>query len=393
MKRIVLLGSTGSIGRQTLDVIRNLPGEFKVTGLAAGKNWSLLAKQVREFQPLCVTLSEPEKLDLLKKELGPGKIPDLGWGREGLETLASMREADLVVVAVTGSVGIFPTVAALKAGRNVALANKETLVAAGSLVMDLSLQNKTKIYPVDSEHSALWQCLEGNSWEAIEKIILTASGGPFRRLSPAALKNVTVEMALHHPNWHMGPKVTIDSATLMNKGLEVIEAKWLFGVDYDQIEVLVHPQSIIHSAVEFVDGAVIAQMGATDMRLPIQYALTYPQRIKGPATRLKMREITGLTFEAPDCKRFPSLRLAFEAGRTGGTMPAVLNAANEVAVGAFINGVLSFTDIPFVVGDVMCKHDIMKATVLEEIIEADLWARRTAETIIRNQPKGYGGLL
>ncbi|MDD2553325.1 MAG: 1-deoxy-D-xylulose-5-phosphate reductoisomerase [Desulfotomaculaceae bacterium] len=385
MKKIVILGSTGSIGRQTLDVIRNLPDKFMVTGLAAGKNWRLLAEQVKEFQPSYAVLSGPRELDLLKSELRSGKIPELGWGREGLESLASMSEADLVVVAVTGSAGIFPTIAALGSGKNIALANKETLVAAGQLVMDLSSQKKANIYPVDSEHSALWQCLNGNNQDEVEKIILTASGGPFRELNSAELKNVTVEMALRHPNWNMGKKVTIDSATLMNKGLEVIEAKWLFGVNYSQIEVLVHPQSIIHSAVEFIDGSIIAQMGAPDMRLPIQYALTYPERMSGLAPRLKMAELKGLTFETPDIGRFPSLRLAFEAGQTGGTMPAVLNASNEVAVDAFLKGALSFTGIPLIVEGVMCKHNTIRTTTLEGIMEADLWARKTAEKIIKNQ--------
>lgn len=384
MKNIVILGSTGSIGQQTLDVIRNLPGRFKVTGLAAGKNWRLLADQIKEFQPSYAVLSGQKELEHLKEELGPGKIPEMGWGREGMEALASTDESDLVVVAVTGAAGIFPTMAALRAGKVIALANKETLVAAGQLVMELSAQKKTCIYPVDSEHSALWQCLNGNNPGEVEKIILTASGGPFREMSARELEFVTVEMTLCHPNWNMGKKVTVDSATLMNKGLEVIEAKWLFGVNYSQIEVLVHPQSIIHSAVEFIDGSIIAQMGVPDMRLPIQYAMTYPQRLKGPAPRLKMADLKGLTFEAPDVERFPSLRLAFEAGRTGGTMPAVLNASNEVAVESFLKGALPFKDIPRVVEGVMLKHKTMQTPVLEEIMEADLMARKTAEKIIKN---------
>ncbi len=393
MKKIVVLGSTGSIGRQTLDVIRNLPDKFTVIGLAAGGNWRLLAEQIKEFHPLSAALFGLEELDLLKNELDPGKIPELVWGKKGLESIASMSEADLVVVAVSGAAGIFPTFAALRSGKNIALANKETLVAAGQMVMDLSSQQKTNIYPVDSEHSAIWQCLNGNKLDRIEKILLTASGGPFRELSASQLKNVTVEMALRHPNWNMGKKVTVDSATLMNKGLEVIEAKWLFGVNYSQIEVLIHPQSIIHSAVEFVDGSIIAQMGAPDMRLPIQYALTYPERVNGPAARLKTAELKDLTFETPDIDRFPSLRLAFEAGRVGGTMPAVLNAANEISVDAFLKGALTFTGIPAVVEGVMHKHNAINVTVLEEVMEADLWARRTAGTMIKNKSiKGYGVL-
>lgn len=384
MKNVVILGSTGSIGRQALDVIRNLPGMFTVSGLAAGKNWRLLAAQVKEFKPSYTVLSGQKELELLRSELGSGEVPELGWGRKGMESLASLSEADLVVVAVTGASGIFPTIAALRSGKNIALANKETLVAAGQLVMELSAQKKKDIYPVDSEHSALWQCLSGNNPGEVEKIILTASGGPFRHLSARELESVTVEMALRHPNWNMGKKVTVDSATLMNKGLEVIEAKWLFGVNYSQIEVLVHPQSIIHSAIEYVDGSIIAQLGAPDMRLPIQYALTYPERVNGPAPRLKMADLKGLTFEEPDTERFPSLRLAFEAGRTGGTMPAVLNAANEVAVDFFLKGVLSFKDIPAVVEGVMYKHKTLESPVLEEIMESDLWARKTADSIIKN---------
>jgi 1-deoxy-D-xylulose-5-phosphate reductoisomerase len=384
MKKIVILGSTGSIGRQTLDVIRSLPGRFTVIGLAAGKNWRLLADQIKEFQPQAAVLSGQSELSLLRSALAPAKAPELGWGREGIEALASMGEADLIVIAVTGTAGIFPTVAALRAGKNIALANKETMVAAGQLVTALSAQMKTSIFPVDSEHSAVWQCLHGNNLESVEKIILTASGGPFRELSAADLESVTVEMALRHPNWNMGRKVTIDSATLMNKGLEVIEAKWLFGVEYSQIEVVVHPQSIIHSAVEFRDGSIIAQMGAPDMRLPIQYAMTYPERVSGPVPRLKLADLSALTFKAPDLEKFPALRLAYEAGRTGGTMPAVMNAANEKAVDYFLRGALSFKDIPVVAERVMNEHRTTANPDLEEIMAADFRAREMAEQIMQN---------
>jgi 1-deoxy-D-xylulose-5-phosphate reductoisomerase len=258
------------------------------------------------------------------------------------------------------------------------------MVAAGQLVTALSAQKQTSIYPVDSEHSAVWQCLNGNNLGDVEKIILTASGGPFRDLSAKEMESVTVEMALRHPNWNMGRKVTVDSATLMNKGLEVIEAKWLFGVDYSQIEVVVHPQSIIHSAVEYRDGSIIAQMGAPDMRLPIQYAMTYPERVSGPAPRLKLVDLSGLTFAAPDLVKFPALRLAYEAGRTGGTMPAVLNAANEKAVDAFLSGALSFKNIPVVAESAMMAHKTVTAPDLEDIMEADLQARETADQIINN---------
>ncbi|NLI11958.1 MAG: 1-deoxy-D-xylulose-5-phosphate reductoisomerase [Peptococcaceae bacterium] len=379
MKRIVILGSTGSIGRQTLDVVRSLPGKFKIVGLAAGSNWRLLAGQIKEFGPLAAAMSGEEELASLKTELAPGYIPDLYRGREGLETLATMPEADLVVVSVTGAAGIFPTIAAICAGKDIALANKETLVVAGHLVMDLSARYKTGILPVDSEHSAVWQCLHGLGSDQVEKIILTASGGPFHQLSLKELEGVTADMALRHPNWNMGNKVTIDSATLMNKGLEVIEAKWLFGVNYSKIEVVVHPQSIIHSAVEFLDGSVIAQMGLPDMRLPIQYALTYPDRLSGAVPRLKFTDLQGLTFEPPDLERFPSLSLAYEAGRAGGTMPAVLNAANEVAVASFLGGTISFKNIPYIVECVMEKHELLSNPGLEEIMAANYWARDLAK--------------
>lgn len=384
MKRIVILGSTGSIGRQTLDVIRSLPGKFRVVGLGAGNNWRLLADQIREFKPLAAAMSGEKELESLKSELSFDKIPELGLGRKGLESLAALPEADLVVVAVTGAAGIYPTVAAIRAGKDIALANKETLVAAGHLVMELSAKNKTAILPVDSEHSAVWQCLNGRSPDEVEKIILTASGGPFRQLGIKEMEKVTVDMALRHPNWNMGNKVTIDSATLMNKGLEVIEAKWLFGVNYSKIEVVVHPQSIIHSAVEFLDGSIIAQMGLPDMRLPIQYALTYPHRVHGSVPRMRLTDLQGLTFETPDIEKFPSLRLAYEAGRAGGTMPAVLNAANEVAVESFLKGALSFRDIPFVVESVMEKHKTLNRPELDEIFAADHWARELGKEFVKN---------
>lgn len=384
MKNIVILGSTGSIGRQTLEVVRSLPGEFKIVGLGAGKNWRLLAGQIREFKPSAATLADVQELESLRRELSPSERPDLVWGMSGMENLAGMPEADLVVVAVTGAAGILPTIAAMRAGKDVALANKETLVAAGQLVMDLSTRKKTAILPVDSEHSAVWQCLNGQNSDAIEKIILTASGGPFRNFGKEELETVTVDMALRHPNWEMGSKITIDSATLMNKGLEVIEAKWLFGVNYSQIEVVIHPQSVIHSAVEFMDGSVLAQLGLPDMRLPIQYALTYPRRVSGSVPRLNLTELQGLAFEAPDTDKFPALRLAFEAGRTGGTMPAVLNAANEVAVDSFLKGLLHFKNIPVVVESVMEKHNRESGLELGEIMEADAWAREAAKNWIED---------
>lgn len=384
MKKLVILGSTGSIGRQTLEVVRSLPGKFKVIGLGAGRNRSLLAQQIREFKPAAAALAEENDLPLLKEELPPGFGTELRAGREGLGYLAALPEADLVVAAITGAAGIYPTIAALEAGKDVALANKETLVAAGELVLQLAAQKKAALYPVDSEHSAIWQCLNGSKPGTVSKIILTASGGPFRSLSKEQLAEVTVEMALRHPNWSMGSKITIDSATLMNKGLEAIEAKWLFGVSYSQIEVVIHPQSIVHSAVEFLDGSIIAQMGLPDMRLPIQYALTYPERLPGGVPRLRLTDLQSLTFETPDYEKFPSLKLALEAGQTGGTMPAVLNAANEVAVDSFLRGLLPFKAIPQVVAEVMEKHIVRTCPGLGEIMEADHWAReKGVETVHR----------
>lgn len=378
MKKVVILGSTGSIGTQTLDVIRSLPGEFQVVGLGAGKNSGLLADQIKEFQPRAAVLATEDALSRLRKELPPYYKLDLDWGPAGINNLAAMPEADLIVIAVTGVAGIHPTLTALTAGKNVALANKETLVAAGQLVMDLAERQNTVVRPIDSEHSAIWQCLTGYASEQLQKIILTASGGPFRGLSREHLEKVTPEMALKHPNWNMGNKITIDSATLMNKGLEVIEAKWFFGVKYSQVEVVVHPQSIIHSAVEFVDGSVIAQMGLPDMRLPIQYALNFPHRLPGPVPRLDWTKLQPLTFEVVDNEKFPSLGLAFAAGKTGGTMPAVLNAANETAVYAFLQRKIPFLSIPAVVERVMEKHASINNPNLGEIMEADLWARTTA---------------
>lgn len=383
MKRIVILGSTGSIGTQTLDVVRSLP-EFEIVGLAAGKNWRLLLEQIKEFRPLAATLATREALEQLRaaQEYNDHNKTELAYGQAGMINLAAMPEADMVVIALTGIEGIRPTMAALNAGKEVALANKETLVAAGEIVIGLASDKNKPLRPVDSEHSAIWQCLHSQSASAIEKIILTASGGPFRNMSREEMAAVTVEMALNHPNWSMGSKITIDSATMMNKGLEVIEARWLFGLEYDQIEVAVHPQSIIHSAVEFVDGSVLAQLGLPDMRLPIQYALTYPQRLPGKVPRLDLTKMQHLTFEKPDLTRFPSLKLAFEAGRMGGTMPAVLNGANEVAVHAFLQNKMSFARIPEVVEKVMSKHNCLSNPGLAEILEADRWARILAEQLV-----------
>jgi len=386
-KRIVVLGSTGSIGRQTLEVVRQFPERFEVVGLAAGSNWQLLAGQVEAFRPLAVSLSDEKSLPDLRRALScmGGKGPDFSWGQAGLTGLATLPEADLVVVAVTGTAGLAPTMAALRAGKDVALANKETLVTAGQLVMDLVSQTGAALLPLDSEHSAVWQCLNGENRAGVAGIILTASGGPFLRLDRDELAAVTVEMALKHPNWQMGRKITIDSATMMNKGLEVIEARWLFGLNYNQIRVMVHPQSIIHSMVEFCDGTVMAQLGMPDMRIPIQYALTFPERVTGNYMRLNLLECRQLTFEPPDEERFPCLKLAFAAGLTGGTMPAVLNAADEVAVDAFLRRQIKFAAVPAVIEQVMSRHQVTGRPELAEIMNADNWARDTARRLIQGE--------
>lgn len=389
MKNLVVLGSTGSIGRQTLDLVRSAPGKYRVVGLSAGSNRCLLLSQIREFRPEMAVMAGETDIKMLSAELRKER-PELGWGRTGLEELAGMPGAGLVVVAISGAAGIYPTLAAVNAGKDVALANKETLVAAGELVMELVREKGVKLLPVDSEHSAVWQCLRGETQGAVAKLILTASGGPFRSMEKEQLKDVTVEMALAHPNWQMGKKITIDSATLMNKSLEVIEARWLFDVDYGLIEVVVHPQSIVHSAVEFCDGSIIAQMGLPDMRLPIHYALSYPERVPSGLPRLRLSDLAGLTFEKPDLEKFPALKLGFSAGRAGGTAPAVLNAANEVAVGAFLQGRAGFTDITGVVESVLSQHDTVSRPDLEGIMEADRQAREAAQKFIDSLPAVRG---
>ncbi|WP_027718253.1 1-deoxy-D-xylulose-5-phosphate reductoisomerase [Desulfovirgula thermocuniculi] len=377
MKEIAVLGSTGSIGRQALEVIRRFPSRLKVVGLAGGRNWPLLAEQIEEFSPRVVSLATPEDAQALARRLGTRQRPEIYWGQEGLAAVVASVGRGLVLNAVSGAAGLLPTVEALRRGLDVALANKETLVAGGEVVMRLAREKGASILPVDSEHSAIWQCLAGHSPAQVRRLILTASGGPFRR-EPRDLSRVTVEQALAHPTWQMGRKITVDSATLMNKGLEVIEAHWLFGLDYDCIEVVVHPQSIVHSMVEFVDGSVLAQMGLPDMRLPIQYALSYPERWPADFPRLDLCRVGTLTFEPPDTGRFPCLALAYAAGREGGTMPAVLNAANEVAVAAFLEGKIAFSRIPEVVSGVMEEHRAVRKPGLEEIMAADRWARQKA---------------
>ncbi len=370
---IVILGSTGSIGTQCLDVIRRLPGRFRVVGLAAGSNVGLLAKQVEEFRPKVVSLASSEAA----QRLGECSFPDLEilTGPKAMEEMVRREDVDLVLNAVVGAAGILPTLAAIEAGKDVALANKETLVAAGSVVMEAVKEHNVRLLPVDSEHSAIFQCLQGVGDRDLHKVILTASGGPFRESPKEELERVTVEEALAHPTWNMGGKITIDSATLMNKGLEVIEAHWLFQVPPERIEVVIHPQSIIHSLVELTDGSVIAQLGVADMRLPIQYALTFPERLESPVERLSLTDVGRLDFEAPDVDRFPCLRLAYEALVAGGTFPTVLNAANEVAVEAFMQGRIGFTDIPRLIQAALERHRGVMKPDLEDILAADAESR------------------
>ncbi len=367
---LAVLGSTGSIGRQTLDVVRALPGRFKIIGLAAGQNTSLLKEQIREFKPKYYYHSNKND-----------QTEYLNQRYINIEEMASLPEVDTVVVATPGGAGLKPTLAAIRAGKNIALSNKEALVSAGNIIMQEAAKYKAAILPVDSEHSAIWQCFEGES-KKCARIILTASGGPFRGYTKKQLDDVTPEQALKHPSWNMGRKVTIDSATLFNKGMEVIEAHWLFGIPYHNIQVLVHPQSIIHSMVEFIDGSTKAQLGYPDMRLPIQYALTYPERINNPAIpRIDWKKIERLDFEQPDMDTFPCLKLAIEAGEEGGTAPAVLCAADEVAVSLFLKERIKFNDIAILIEQTLDKHKNNTRPTLEDIYAADSWAREKASEL------------
>ena len=380
MKNVVILGSTGSIGKQAIDVIKRYPDRFNVIGLSTNKSIETVSAQAKELQPKVVIISDERKA-LELKQRGHSSF-DIATGGTALEELAAHPEAAIVLNALVGSVGLVPTLSALRAGKTVALANKESMVAGGAIVNSVREATGATVLPVDSEHNALFQCLVGENEEEISKLIITASGGPFRGRSFDQLSAVTVEEALAHPRWVMGPKITIDSATLMNKGLEVIEAHWLFNIPYEKIEVLVHPQSIIHSMVEFTDGSIKAHLGQTDMRIPIQYALSYPERLSSPLPPLNFIEIGKLTFEAPDVGNFPCLRYAYEAAELGGTYPAVLNAANEEAVAAFLSKRIGFTDIPRVVGDVLEAHEGGDGTDLGIILEVERWARETAEKVI-----------
>ena len=370
MKKIALLGSTGSIGTQTLDVIRHYPNDFQVTALAASSNITRLEEQLREFKPkMAVVFNEAKALEL-KHNIRDLEVEVLS-GMDGLLAAATEESADIVLTAVVGMIGIRPTIAAIEAGKDIALANKETLVTAGHLIMPLAKEKGVKILPVDSEHSAIFQCLQGENRGQIHKILLTASGGPFRGRTLDQMRDIQVEDALKHPNWVMGRKITIDSATMVNKGLEVIEARWLFDVGLDQIQVVIHPESVIHSAVEFEDSAVIAQLGTPDMRLPIQYALFYPDRKPLGGEWLDLFKLGSLHFEQPNLEVFRGLQLAYDALNIGGSMPTVFNAANEMAVAKFLDRKIKFLDIPEIIGEAMKKHTAVKSPSLEEILDTE----------------------
>ncbi len=381
MQSIAILGSTGSIGTQSLEVIAANQDQFCVTALAAYHNDILLEKQIEYFNPKIAVLVDKNAADRLTRRYSGSTI--ILTGEEGLLEAAIHENVNTVLTSLVGFAGLKPTLAAIKAGKHIALANKETLVAAGELVTQLAQDNHVKILPVDSEHSAIFQCLQGESRKKINRILLTASGGPFYGLKREELEHVTIEDCLRHPNWSMGKKITVDSSTLANKGLEVIEARWLFDVSYSQIEVVVHPQSIVHSMVEFVDGSVMAQLGKPDMRVPIQYALTYPERVAAEYPKLDFTTLSALTFSAPDMVNFPILPLAFAAGNTGGTLPCVFNAANEEAVYAFLQGKIRYLDIFLVIRSVMENHKVTMMPDLNDICSADLWSRVKAQEILK----------
>lgn len=375
MRNLAILGSTGSIGTQTLEVVENNE-DMKVVALAAGSNIDLVEQQIRKFHPEVVCIYREEKARELARRVADENVSVL-YGMDGLTACATVASADVVVAAVVGMIGIRPVIEAIKNGKDIAFANKETLVTAGHIIMPMIKQHQVLLTPVDSEHAAIFQCLNGERHGEISKILLTASGGPFRGKKREELANVTVEDALKHPNWSMGRKITIDSSTMVNKGLEVMEARWLFDVDYDHIQVVIQPQSVIHSMVEFVDGAVMAQLGTPDMKLPIQYALTYPQRRNLPGERLDFSELTDITFEKPDPETFRGLALAYEAGRQGGSMPTVFNAANEKAVAMFLDRKIGYLDIPEIIEKCMNDHHKISNPSLDEIlaVEAEVYAK------------------
>ena len=381
MKKLSILGSTGSIGTQTLDIVKNNPNEFKITGLTANSNIEILKKQILEFNPEAVAVMDNEKVDLLKKDVDI----EVYSGIEGIIKVATLNNTDTVINSLVGSIGVRPTIEAIKNKKNIALANKETLVTAGSIVMEEVKKNDVNLMPIDSEHSAIFQCINGENINDINKIIITASGGPFRDYTKQQLENVSVDGALNHPTWNMGNKITIDSATLMNKGFEVIEAHWLYGIGYKDIEVVTHPQSIIHSLVEFKDNSTVAQLSLPDMKMPIQYALSYPKRFELNVKKLNLTEVKNLSFEKPNFELFPCLKYAYDAGNIGGTIPAVLNAVNEVAVYAFLDNKIKFLDIPRLIKTMIEKHNVIKNPVLNEILEIDKKIKEETQKIIESK--------
>lgn len=376
MKSVVLLGSTGSIGTSAIKVAEDLPDRIRLVGLAAGNNAELLLEQVKKHRPEAISVSDPAKAKALRDVLGPST--EVYCDDAGLMKLATLPSADIVLIAIVGTAGLQPALAAIRAGKDIAIASKEILVMAGETVMNEARRHGVRVLAVDSEHSAIFQCLDGKPSSSVRKLWLTASGGPFRQTPAEEFAHITVERALKHPSWVMGRKITIDSATLFNKGLEMIEARWLFDIEMARVGVVVHPQSVVHSMVEFVDGSMLAQLSTPDMCLPIQYALTYPERVASDRVQTSLAKLGTLTFEEPDPKRFPALDLARRAGEEGGTLPAVLNAANEVAVEAFVNRRLGFCQISEIVARTMARHQNMAKPTLEQIIEADAWARAAA---------------
>lgn len=381
MRSIALLGSTGSIGVNTLDLVRQFPDRFKVHGMVAGRNLKLFAAQIKEFSPVSVAIKNQEDVPLLRGLLGKHRV-EIVWGREGATHVATAKDVDVVLAAIVGGAGLVPTLMGLRAGKEIALANKEALVMAGEIFMNAAKEKGVRLLPVDSEHSAIFQCLQGNRREEVDKLILTASGGPFLRTPLGQLSKVTVQQALKHPNWKMGQKITIDSATMMNKGLEVVEARWEFNMEPNRIEIVIHPQSVVHSMVRYQDGSIIAQLGIPDMRIPIAYALAFPHRLKGNWRPLELTRQGELNFLPVEKKRYPALSLAYEALREGGTMPTVLNAANEVAVAAFLEEKIGFREIHRLIDKTMQGHVRKQAKDIDEILEVDRWAREKASTLV-----------
>jgi len=384
MKRLTILGSTGSIGVNTLDIVHKFPDRFEVIGLSAGLNTKLLKQQILKFRPKMVSVFNKELADSLQREL-PNLSLEIVHGVEGLIQVATHPEVDQVVSAIVGAGGLIPTLSAIKTGKAIALANKESLVMAGKIMMEEAKKNHAQILPVDSEHSAIFQALLGHQKEDVHRLILTASGGPFLDLPLSRFQEVTVKQALNHPHWEMGKKITIDSASLMNKGLEVIEAHWLFNIPVEKIIVQIHPQSVVHSMVEYIDGSIIGQMGIADMRIPISYALSFPHRLNLNLPPLDFSHVGALTFLPPDPERFPCLKLAYRSIEIGETMPTILNAANEVAVNAFLEGIIKFTEVPLLLQRVMEEHEVKSVRTIEDILRADQWARERSKANIEGR--------